>query len=109
MFDFLNPIGDLFGTIAQWIGYGLIGIFAVGSLFLLVVVPVMFKMAAVAFARVLVVETTNVLSKSGLTTQFSNAVNSVSNATNELTKAIQKQNARAGYEVRVIEDVEINK
>lgn len=92
MFDFLSPIGDFFGTIAQWIGYGLIGIFAVGSLFLLVVVPVMFKMAAVAFARVLVVETSNLLSKSGLANQFSNAVTSVSKASNELTKAIQKQN-----------------
>ena len=83
--------------------------FAVGSLFLLVVVPVMFKMAAVAFARVLVVETTNVLSKSGLATQFSNAVSSVNRASNELTNSIQKQNARSGYEVRVIENVEVNK
>lgn len=106
MFDFiLDPLA----TIAQWVGYGLIGIFAVGSLFLLVVVPVMFKMAAVAFARVLVVETTNVLSKSGLATQFSNAVSSVNRASNELTNSIQKQNARAGYEVRVIENVEVNK
>lgn len=106
MFDFiLDPLA----TIAQWIGYGLIGIFAVGSLFLLVVVPVMFKMAAVAFARVLVVETTNVLSKSGLTTQFSNAVNSVSTATNELTNQIRKQNAiqEKQFEVRVIENVEV--
>jgi hypothetical protein len=106
LFDFiLDPLA----TIAQWVGYGLIGIFAVGSLFLLVVVPVMFKMAAVAFARVLVVETSNLLSKSGLATQFGNAVDSVSKASNELTKAIQKQNARANYEVRVIEDVEVNK
>lgn len=108
MFD-LSFITDPLSTIAQWVGYGLIGVFAVGSLFLLVVVPVMFKMAAVAFARVLVVETTNVISKSGLATQFSNAVSSVNRASNELTNSIQKQNARNGYEVRVIENVEINK
>jgi hypothetical protein len=107
MFDFLSPISDLFGTIAQWVGYGLIATFAVGSLFLLVVVPVMFKVAAVAFARVLVVETTNLIAKSGIATQVSNAVESVSKASNEITKQIQKQNTRNGYEVRVIEDVEV--
>lgn len=103
MFDFiLDPLA----TIAQWVGYGLIATFAVGSLFLLVVVPVMFKMAAVAFARVLVVETTNLLTKSGLANQFSNAVDSVSKASNELTNAIQKQNAKT-FEVRTIENVEV--
>lgn len=106
MFDFiLDPLA----TIAQWVGYGLIGMFAVGSLFLLVVVPVMFKMAAVAFARVLVVETSNIIAKSGIATQVSNAVDSVSKASNEITKSIQKQNTRNGYEVRVLEDVEVNK
>lgn len=107
MFDIFSPIGDIFGTIAQWVGYGLIGIFAVGSLFLLVVVPMMFKWAAVAFARVLVVETTNLLTKSGLASQFANAVDSVSKASNELTKSIQKQNSRDNFEVRVIEKVEV--
>lgn len=106
MFDFiLDPLA----TIAQWVGYGLIGMFAVGSLFLLVVVPVMFKMAAVAFARVLVVETSNIIAKSGIATQVSNAVESVNKASNEITKSIQKQNTRNGYEVRVLEDVEVNK
>lgn len=108
MFD-LSFITDPLATIAQWVGYGLIGIFAVGSLFLLVVVPMMFKWAAVAFARVLVVETTNLLTKSGLASQFSNAVNSVSKASNELTKSIQAQNkkeiTRDDFEIRVIEEV----
>lgn len=108
MFDFLSPVTDILGTLAQWIGYGFIASFIVGSLFLLVVVPVMFKMAAVAFARVLVVETTNLVAKSGIATQVSNAVESVSKASNEITKQIQKQNTRANYEVRMIEDVEVN-
>lgn len=85
-------ITDPLTTIAQWVGYGLIGIFAVGSLFLLVVVPVMFKMAAVAFARVLVVETSNLLAKSGVANQVSNAIDGVTKATNEITKQITKQN-----------------
>lgn len=104
MFD-LSFITDPLATIAQWVGYGLIGIFIVGSLFLLVVVPVMFKMAAVAFARVLVVETSNLLSKSGLANQFSNAVTSVSKASNELTKAMQKQNT---YQVIKLDEEKIN-
>ena len=108
MFDFLSPLTDILGTIAQWLGYGLIAVFAVGSLFLLVVVPVMFKMAAVAFARVLVVETTSVLAKSGLASQFSNAVQSVSKASNELTRSIQKQNeTRKQFEIVQVEDVEV--
>jgi hypothetical protein len=94
---------------AQWIGYGLIGIFAVLSLFLLVVVPMMFKWAAVAFARVLVVETTNLLTKSGIASQVSNAVASVNKASTELTKSIQAQNqkqiSRDDFEIRVIEEV----
>lgn len=106
MFDIFSPVTDFIGTIAQWVGYGIIATFIVGSLFLLVVVPVMFKMAAVAFARVLVVETTNLLTKSGLANQFSNAVDSVSKASNELTTAIQKQNAKT-FEVRTIENVEV--
>lgn len=90
MFDIFSPIGDIFGTIAQWVGYGLIATFAVGSLFLLVVVPVMFKVAAVAFARVLVVETSNIIAKSGIAVQVSNAVNAVSETANTITKEINK-------------------
>lgn len=107
MLDFiLEPLS----TIAQWVGYGLIASFIVGSLFLLVAIPVMFKMAAVAFARVLVVETTKVISHSGLTAQFSNAVTSISRATNELTNEIKKQNAqKQKFEVRVVDEIEVRK
>lgn len=91
MFDFLSPISDLFGTIAQWLGYGIIATFIVGSLFLLVALPIAMKMAAVAFARILVVETTKVIAESGIATQFSNAVKSVSTATNEITKQLKEK------------------
>lgn len=108
MFD-LSFITDPLATIAQWVGYGLIGIFAVGSLFLLVVVPLMFKWAAVAFARVLIVETTNLLTKSGIASQVSNAVASVNKASTELTKSIQAQKqkelSKNDFEIRVIEEV----
>lgn len=101
MFDFII---DPLATIAQWVGYGLIGIFAVGSLFLLVVVPVMFKVAAVAFARVLVVETSNIIAKSGIANQISNAVDGVTKATNEITKQINKQN---NFEVVRVDKVDM--
>jgi hypothetical protein len=104
LFD-LSFITDPLATIAQWVGYGLIGIFAVGSLFLLVVVPVMFKVAAVAFARVLVVETSNIIAKSGIANQISNAVDGVTKATNEITKQINKQN---NFEVVKIERSKID-
>lgn len=108
MFD-LSFITDPLSTIAQWVGYGLIGIFAVGSMFLLVVVPMMFKWASVAFARTLIVETTNLLTKSGIASQVSNAVASVNKASTELTKSIQAQNkkqiSKDDFEIKVIEEV----
>lgn len=104
MFDF-SFITDPLTTIAQWVGYGLIGIFAVGSLFLLVVVPVMFKVAAVAFARVLVVETSNIIAKSGIANQISNAVDGVTKATNEITKQLNKQNK---FEVVRVDKVDMH-
>lgn len=107
MFDFLSPFTDLFGTIAQWVGYGLIATFAVGSLFILVAVPVMVKMTAVAVARTVIVETAKLLSDSGVAASFTRATNSVTRASNELTKQIKMQNEKQNFEVRVIEDVEV--
>ena len=104
MFDFLSPLADLFGTIAQWVGYGIIATFIVGSLFILVAVPVMVKMAAVAVARTVVVETAKLLGESGVARSFTNATNSVTNAANELTNELRNRNEKQ-FEVRVIEDV----
>ena len=108
MFDFLNPIGDFFATIAQWIGYGLIASFIVGALFLLVAVPVMVKVAAVAVARTAIVETARLLSESGIASSFNRATDSVTRAANELTNEIRKQNqSRAKFEIIQVEDVEV--
>lgn len=92
MFDIFSPVTDFFGTIAQWIGYGLIATFIVGALFLLVAFPIAMKMAAVAFAKVLIVETSNLIAKSGVAVQVSNAVDSVTVAANKITNQIEKSN-----------------
>lgn len=108
MFDFLNPISDLFATIAQWVGYGLIASFIVGALFLLVAVPVMVKVAAVAVARTAIVETARLLSESGIASSFTRASDSVTRAANELTQEIRKQNeTRTRFEIVQVEDVEV--
>ena len=108
MFDFLNPIGDIFATIAQWVGYGLIASFIVGALFLLVAVPVMVKVAAVAVARTAIVETARLLSESGIASSFNRATDSVTRAANELTQEIRKQNeTRKQFEIVQVEDVEV--
>lgn len=108
MFDFLSPVADILGTIAQWVGYGIIATFIVGALFLLVAIPVMVKMAAVAVARTTIIEVTKMLSETGLAYSFTRATDAVTRASNELTQQIQKQNAKQDFEVRVIEDVEVN-
>lgn len=102
MLDFL---GSFFGTIAQWVGYGIIASFIVGALFLLVAVPVMVKVAAVAVARTAIVETARLLSESGVASSFTRASDSVTRAANELTREVRKQNTR--YEVMRVEDVEV--
>lgn len=91
MFDLFSPITDFLGTIAQWVGYGIIATFVVGSLFLLVAFPIAMKMAAVAFARVLIVETSNLVAKSGIASQVSNAVKSVEVAANKITNQLEKK------------------
>lgn len=108
MFDFLSPVTDILGTIAQWVGYGIIFTAVVGALFLLVAIPIMVKMAAVAVARTAIVETAKLLSESGMAASFNRATDAVTRASNELTQQIQKQNAKQDFEVRVIEDVEVN-
>ena len=107
MFDFfdLSPLTDFFGTIAQWIGYGLIASFVVGALFVLVAIPVMVKVAAVAVARTVIVETARLLSESGIASSFTRASDSVTRAANELTREVRKQNTR--YEVMRVDDVEV--
>ena len=108
MFDFLSPVTDFFGTIAQWVGYGLIFGAVVTALFLLVAIPVMVKMAAVAVARTAIVETARLLSDSGIASSFTRASDSVSRAASELTNEIRKQNqTRANYEVIRVDGVEV--
>ena len=102
MFDFFSPVTDFLGTIAQWIGYGIIATFVVGALFLLVALPIGMKIAAVAFARILVVETTNLLAKSGVAVQVSNAVQSVTVAANTITEQLQENKIQKS-EFKVIE------
>lgn len=91
MFDFFSPVGDFFSTVATWIGYGLIFGAIVGALFLLVAFPIAMKIAAVAFARVLIVETSNLIAQSGIATQVSNAVKSVEVAANKITNQLEKK------------------
>ena len=96
MFDFiLDPLA----TIAQWVGYGIIASFIVGALFLLVAIPIAIKITAVAVARTIVVETANLIAKSGVAVQVSNAIDSVTVAANQVTNQIQKSN----QEFKVIE------
>lgn len=96
MFDFiLDPLA----TIAQWVGYGIIASFVVGALFLLVAIPIAIKVTAVAVARTIVVETANLIAKSGIANQVANAVDSVTIAANQVTNQIQKSN----QEFKVIE------
>lgn len=96
MFDFiLDPLA----TIAQWVGYGIIASFIVGALFLLVAIPIAIKVTAVAVARTIVVETANLIAKSGVAVQVSNAIDSVTVAANQVTNQIQKSN----QEFKVIE------
>ena len=98
MFDFiLDPLA----TIAQWVGYGIVASFIVGSLFILVALPIAIKLTAVAVARTVIVETANLLTQSGAIAQMSNAVNSVTVAANQMTKQLeQNKNAQS---FRIIE------
>lgn len=102
MFDFFSPVTDFFGTIAQWIGYGIVATFIVGALFLLVALPIAMKMAAVAFARVLIVETSNLIAQSGISKQVSNAVQSVNDAAKKITDELENNKLNTNA-IRVIE------
>lgn len=102
MFDFFSPVTDLFSTIATWIGYGLVATFIVGALFLLVALPIAMKMAAVAFARVLIVETSNLIAQSGISKQVSNAVQSVNDAAKKITDELENNKLNTNA-IRVIE------
>lgn len=87
MFDFiLDPLA----TIAQWVGYGIVASFIVGSLFILVALPIAIKLTAVAVARTVIVETANLLTQSGAVAQMSNAVNSVTVAANKISKQLEE-------------------
>lgn len=104
MFDFiLDPLA----TIAQWVGYGIIASFIVGALFLLVAIPIAIKVTAVAVARTIVVETANLIAKSGVAVQVSNAIDSVTVAANQVTNQIQKSNQE--FKVIEIQKVEVEK
>ena len=107
MFDIFSPITDFIGTIAQWVGYGILFTAVVGALFLLVAIPVMVKMAAVAVARTSIVEVAKLLSETGIAASFTNATNSVTNAANALTIEMRKQQTRSNYEVIRVDDVEV--
>jgi hypothetical protein len=107
VFDLFSPISDFFGTIAQWVGYGIIATFIVGSLFLLVAFPIAMKMAAVAFARVLIVETSNLVAKSGIASQVSNAVKSVEVAANKITNQIENDKLKSQMKIIEIENLEV--
>jgi phosphoglycerol transferase MdoB-like AlkP superfamily enzyme len=98
LFDFiLDPLA----TIAQWVGYGIVASFIVGSLFILIAIPIAIKITAVAVARTVIVETANLLTQSGALAQMSNAVNSVTVAANQMTKQME-QNKNA-QQFRIIE------
>ena len=87
MFDFiLDPLA----TIAQWVGYGIVASFIVGSLFILVAIPIAIKLTAVAVAKTVIVETANLLAQSGAVAQMSNAVNSVTVAANKISKQLDE-------------------
>lgn len=104
MFDFiLDPLA----TIAQWVGYGIIASFIVGALFLLVAIPIAIKVTAVAVARTIVVETANLIAKSGVAVQVSNAIDSVTTAANQVTNQIQKSNQE--FKVIEVQKVEVEK
>lgn len=111
MFDFLSPITDAIGTIAQWVGYGLIFGAVVLALFVLVAVPVMVKLAAVAVARTAIVETAKLLAESGVAASFTKATNSVTTAANQLSAELQRSRAEhpatPTYEVIRLDGVEV--
>jgi hypothetical protein len=87
LFDFiLDPLA----TIAQWVGYGIVASFIVGSLFILVAIPIAIKLTAVAVAKTVIVETANLLAQSGAVAQMSNAVNSVTVAANKISKQLDE-------------------
>ena len=87
MFDLiLDPLA----TIAQWVGYGIVASFIVGSLFILVAIPIAIKLTAVAVAKTVIVETANLLAQSGAVAQMSNAVNSVTVAANKISKQLDE-------------------
>jgi hypothetical protein len=103
LFDIFSPITDLFGTIAQWVGYGIIFFAVTSALFFLVAVPIAIKWAAVAVAKTVIVETSNLLARSGIITQTSNALHAVEVAANRVTQNASKQK----YEVIKVENVEV--
>ena len=87
----LDFIADPFNTLMTWLGYGIVFFAIVTALFFLVAIPLMFKLAAVAFARVLVVETSKVIGNSVITSQIANAVSNVNRASLDLSHKLKKE------------------